>query len=78
MREGVAHNGTIPSHLGVVRTIPTTAPNALVSAAFRRFNYGEIAPGSENTKNLLRQSFPKGTNLSVHSQERLDEVARAA
>jgi IS30 family transposase len=24
----------------------------------------------------LRQYFPKGTNLNVHSQERLDEVAR--
>jgi IS30 family transposase len=31
---------------------------------------------NENTKPLLRQYFPKDTNLSVHSQERLDEVAR--
>jgi IS30 family transposase len=31
---------------------------------------------NENTNRLLRQYFPKGTNVAVHSQERLDEIAR--
>ena len=30
---------------------------------------------NENTNGLLRQYFPKGTNLAAHSKDRLEEVA---
>jgi IS30 family transposase len=31
---------------------------------------------NESINGLLRQYFPKGTNLAVYSQERVDEIAR--
>ena len=31
---------------------------------------------NENTNRLLRQYFPKGTNIAVHSQAKLNQVAR--
>jgi IS30 family transposase len=48
-----------------------------VNVYFAYFQSQKQRGNNENTNGLLRQYFPKGTDLSGYSQEQLDELAWA-
>ena len=47
-----------------------------IESAIASTSCNDARSETEALVGLLRQYFPKGTDLSVHSQERLDEIAR--